>query len=368
MKNILAIAPYKFLPAQSGGQKGIFLFYKYLVNEANIYCVSTQNNDLSNTGGINVSAIFSNSSMRYINLFYFFKLKKIISKNNIDTIIIEHPYMGMLGILLQFFCKKNLIIHSHNIETLRFKNLKKWWWRLLFSYEKTVHRMADFSFFITEEDRQYALRHFHLTVNKTTVITYGTEIEKALPLAEKKKTVTTLKKQFHIAEQRTLLLFNGVFGYGPNDKALYLLLQQIMPALLAIDKNFALLICGKNIPEEVKRYASENIIIKGFVDDIDAVFKGAEIFLNPIWTGGGIKTKLVEALSFGTSAVSFKSGAIGIPTDVAGDKLKIVEDEDVTQFAQAIIEQRRTIADPTVERFYHHFYWKNIAKKTADFL
>lgn len=368
MKNVLVIAPYKFLPAKSGGQKAIFLFYKYLAKEANIFCVTTKNNDLSDTQGINVSAVFSNSSLRYANLFYFFNLKKIIAKNNIDTIIIEHPYMGMLGILLKVFCKKKLIIHSHNIETLRFRGLKKWWWRLLFLYEKNVHRIADFSFFITAEDKHYAIHHFHLKEAKTAVITYGTEIEKAFSLEEKNEAVFALKSQYQIAPEQTVLLFNGVFGYTPNDNALYLLVQKIMPALLTKDKNFVLLICGKNIPEEIKAYGSAQVLIKGFVDDIDAVFKGAEIFLNPIWTGGGIKTKLVEALSFGASAVSFKSGAIGIPAQLAADKLKIVEDEDIAQFVQAIIAQKNTIQLSTPERFYSHFYWESIAKKAATFL
>lgn len=368
MKNVLAIVPYKFLPAQSGGQRAIFHFYKHLSKTANVLCVSTRENNPVSTDGIRVLKIFSNSPLRYINLFYFFKLRKLIAKNNIDTIILEHPYMGKLGLLLKYFCKKRLIVRSHNIESLRFKDLGKWWWRLLFLYEKIIHRLVDFSFFITEEDRQYAVQHFHLAENKTTVITYGTEIENALSSEGKKEAITTLKKHYNIAPEQTLLLFNGVFGYTPNDKALYLLVQRIMPALLEKDNRFTLLICGKNIPEEIKKYVSENIIIKGFVDNIDIVFRGAEIFLNPIWAGGGIKTKLVEALAFGASAVSFKSGAIGIANFITGEKLSVVNDEDVEQFVEGIIRQKEKVGLTTPEIFYTHFSWSGIVMKADKYL
>ena len=69
--------------------------------------------------------------------------------------IIEHPYYGWLGLLVKRFCKVKLIIHSHNIEAERFKTTGRWWWKILWHYEKNVHKSADFTFCITENDRQY---------------------------------------------------------------------------------------------------------------------------------------------------------------------------------------------------------------------
>ncbi|MDE1191942.1 MAG: glycosyltransferase family 4 protein [Arachidicoccus sp.] len=201
---------------------------------------------------------------------------------------------------------------------------------------------------------------------KTTVITYGTIIEKSYTETQKAEYIKQLKFTFNIPISNTLLLFNGAFGYEPNDRALDLLLNEIMPLLLQRDKHFTLLICGKNIPQDYNRYQSENIIIKGFIENIDEVFKGAEIFLNPIWLGGGIKTKLVEALAFGSSAVSFRSGALGIPKNAIGEKLSIVEDKNIVQFAEEIIHQRNTLNIDTPNSFYEYFYWGNIAKKAAQ--
>jgi hypothetical protein len=368
MNTILAISSYKIFPPHSGGQKGIALFYKYFSKEADVILVGTKNNDSSNTLGRKVLNNFGTSKLRYANLFYFFKLRNILKKNHVQTIIVEQPYMGIFGIMLKYFCKKKLVIHSHNIEGLRFKDLGKWWWRYLYAYEKKVHQIADFSFFINKEDKDFAIKNFRLKEEKTTVITYGTEIAAPLHAEEKQAAIAQLKQLFGIPQEQTVLLFNGVFGYKPNDEALYFLVNKIMPLLLSKDDGFTLLICGKNIPEEIKNNITKRIVIKGFVEDIDAVFKGAEIFLNPIWSGGGIKTKLVEALSFGASCVSFKTGAIGVEKNIAGEKLLIADDENIEDFVQKIIQQKQTILHSTPETFYRHFYWGEVAGKAAKFI
>lgn len=40
--NILAIAPYSFLPARTGGQKHIEIFYRFLGKQASVIVASTQ--------------------------------------------------------------------------------------------------------------------------------------------------------------------------------------------------------------------------------------------------------------------------------------------------------------------------------------
>lgn len=365
MINLLTIAPYSFLPAHTGGQKAIFLLYKYIARKVNITCVSTKTND-QGKAPFEVMPVFSDSALRYINFFYFFKLKKIIRKKNISHVSIEHPYMDILGIMLKNWCNVKLIVRSHNIEATRFKTLNKWWWPILQRYEKYVHRRADHSFFITEEDRLYALEHYHLDEEKTSVLTYGSEISESMTIEEKKAEVAKIKTEYGIPEYLHLLLFNGSFHYEPNLNALQVLLYKIMPLLLQKRKDFFLLVCGKNIPENITNSKFEQTKIAGFVDDIDAVFKGSEIFLNPVWQGGGIKTKLVEALCYSCSAVSFENGAIGIPENIVDGKISIVDDEDCHAFTDAIIHQSSTTEYVVPHKFYFHFAWENIAQRFVD--
>ena len=159
------------------------------------------------------------------------------------------------------------------------------------------------------------------------------------------------------------MLFNGIFGYAPNDTALQLLIEEIMPGLLATDPAFHLIVCGKGIPEKFTGIKNESITVLGFVEDIQEVFLAAEIFLNPIWQGGGIKTKLVEALAKGSAAVSFESGGIGVDPGLLDGKLKLVPNLDTTLFIEAVKEIKSAVYKPTPKAFWDYFDWDQIARK-----
>ena len=116
---------------------------------------------------------------------------------------------------------------------------------------------------------------------------------------------------------------------------------------------------------ELKAYADKNIIYAGFVDDITLYFKGADIFINPVTDGGGIKTKLVEALGYNLNAVSTINGATGVDENMCNGKLLTTEDDDWESFS---VKMREAVfvGQSIKDDFFNHFYWDNIAKKAAE--
>ncbi len=366
MLNVLSIVPYNFLPSKMGGQKCIAFGNKFLSQYVNLTCVTVANNDVTKAD-YDVLNILSNSQLRYINIFYFFKLKEIIRQKKITHIIIEHPYYGWLGYLIKKICRVKLIVRSHNIEALRFKSINKWWWKILWHYEKFVHKNADMSFFITNFDNDYAVSNFHLKASQCSVITYGFDLKAAPSKDEKLISKKCIYKQYNLINNETILFFNGTLSYKPNIDALNVILETINPILL---KNSALkykiIVCGQNLPESydnLKSYKVKNIIYAGFVEDIATYFKATDIFLNPVIEGGGIKTKIVEALGNNASLVTTKSGAIGIPINLTANKMIVVEDNDWQQFTQAILEV--DIHQRISTSYFDYFYWGNIAKKAS---
>ena len=367
---ILSLVSYKFLPPDMGGQKGIAFFNRYLSKKINLRCVTTKDNNTDNSEGYPIQNILSNSRLRYINPFYFFILSRIIRQEKITHLILEHPYYGWLAILLKWFCKIKLIVHSHNIESQRFKSMGKWWWGILWHYEKFTHRNADHNFFIQNNDRDYAIENFKLVQEHCTTITYGFEFN-TVPAAEVKITARELIcKMYNIPATEKILLFNGTLGYKPNLIAVNNILEKINPLLLASENfTYKIIICGNKLPAAYKGlidYKEKNIIYAGFVDDINLYFKGCDIFINPVIDGGGIKTKLVEALGYNLSVVSSQSGAIGISAEVTGAKMKVVEDGNWAAFATEIINMQTAKQTPAV--FFEHFYWGNITEKAAAVL
>lgn len=338
---------------------------------AAVYCITVKENAALEKESITVQPVLGSmqSKLRYINPGLYFSIKNYCKQNGIKHIIIEHPYYGWLGYLLKKFAGLRYIIRSHNIEGERFRSLKKWWWRIMFGYEKMVHRYADLNFFITEEDKTQAIAHFKLDEKKCFVSPYG--IEGLYPANEKK---LAAKQQvmtwLGIAAQPKLLLFNGALDYAPNRDALDKILYQINPLLKAtLHQPYKIIICGKGLDAKydgLKDFLKDDIIYAGFVPDIELYFLAADVFINPITSGGGIKTKLVEALAANTPAVSFKAGAQGVPTAVTGNSLYVVSDNDYTAFANAIVNVVNNAPTKIPQAFYNYFSWDAIAKNAVD--
>lgn len=366
---VLSIVSYPFLPAQTGGQKGIALFNKYFSRQVELHCITPKSNQNQLAGYITVP-LFGQSKFRYINILNFFFIRKYLKAQNIDYVVLEHPYFGWLGLMLKYFCRVRLVVHSHNIESIRWKNLGKWWWKILFGYEKLTHKNADINFFITDEDKEYAIKEFLLQRGKCITVTYGTEIRSKPFPEEVEKARKFLVDKYGIGRDEMVILFNGAFNYAPNLKALECVCNEINPILLKENNlKYKILICGKHIPPDwgVTRNFT-NIIFAGFVDDISIYLKGAALFLNPITDGGGIKTKLVEALAYNLKCISFRSGAIGIPEQITGEKLFVAEDGDVSEFARLVMNAAQKPESDIPDVFFERFYWENIVNRCASML
>ena len=367
---ILSLVSYNFLPPKMGGQKGIAFFNRYLSKRTDLYCVTLKENEITGTEAYTIQNILSNSPLRYINLFYFFTLRKIIREKKITHLILEHPYYGWLGILLKWFCRIKLIVHSHNIESLRFKSLGKWWWGILWNYEKITHKNANLNFFIQDNDKNYGVEKYNLAPEKCFTITYGFEMNTPPGEEVKRSARKFITSSHNINETEKILLFNGTLDYKPNQDALDIILTIINPKLLA-DPHFKykIIICGNRLPllyNSLADYSNKNIIYAGFVDDISIYFKGADIFINPVTDGGGIKTKLVEALGYNMNVVTTANGAIGIPVEISGTKMQVTADNDWTSFAQKIIQTNNSTT--ISKEFFDHFYWGNITEKAINII
>lgn len=366
VKDILAIVPYKVLPANFGGEKCVTQFYQYLGQLVNLTAVSTKANKIELARNYRMLNIFSDSRIRYANPFLYFKLKKLLRETGATQVLIEHPYYGWLAWLLKITLNVKWVIHSHNIEYMRSRSIGRKWWPALKWYEQWTYKNADLIFFISEDDQRHAIEVMGIRSSKTEAITYGIET-KSLPddLADARKIIRT---KHGIADDERILLFNGALFHHSNYDAVTIITEKINPFLLQHNLKYKILICGKGLPEqfdELKAFRDKNIIHAGFVEDISLYFKSADIFLNPIESGAGIKTKAIEALSANNTVVSTELGALGIKREVCGNKLHVVNDGDWNSFNNALLNifhENEKLPDS----FFDYYYWGNIALKAKE--
>ena len=367
VKKFLVIAPYQYLPYFSGGQKSIAQFLDYLGKETDLTVVSVAQNDASLIKTYRLLPwLKQKSSSRYSDRSLISKLSSLIKEQKIDAVIWEHPYYAWLASMVKNRTRIKTILHIHNIEYQRFHSTGKWWWWIMRSYEKWFFKKADEILFVSPDDREFAIKKWNIDEQKCIEVAFGVEISHYPP--DKDQCKQRIRSAHNIANDEKIFLFNGLLDYKPNLDALMAILQEINPLLLKQNKfKYKIIICGKRLPAELhqlKEYANQNIFYAGFVDDIESYFKGADLFLNAVQSGGGIKTKMVESIAFGTTVITTETGAAGIHKDICGNKLVMVPDNKWNDFASAIVAyaDKNEITPPS---YYQYYYWGNIVKKVV---
>lgn len=362
MKKVLAIAPYPYLPFFSGGQKFIAQFLEYLGKEVELTVITVAENDFTLAKNYKTIPLLKKGFTRYADFSLVKKITLLIQQEKFDTVIWEHPYYGWLANRIKKKTGVRTIIHTHNIEYQRFRSTGRWWWPILKVYEKWAFKKSDGLFFITPEDKEFAIQHWGIAKNKCFDLPFGIEV-KEFP-ADKAACRENIAQRHGIRADEKIILFNGLLNYKPNLDALKIITEEINPRLIQQSSfSYKIIICGKGLPEEMndlKNFANKNIIYAGFVDTIEPYFKAADIFLNPVLTGGGIKTKMVEAIAFGATVIATESGAAGILKEACGEKLKITNDGDWDSFSKAITTINST--PPTPNEYYSHYYWENVIR------
>lgn len=362
MEKVLNIVSYPYLPYYSGGQKLIAQFNQYLGEQCILHVAGTTDNDAALARNYSFHPLLHKSKLRYADLSSFFRLKKLIRDQQIETVIIEHPYAGWLGWMLKKACKIKLIVHTHNIEYERFRTVGKSWWPVLKFYERWVLKKADVIFCISDEDRNWMIEKMGITSQKCILVPYGINQQQNPTDKKESKTLVCARHGFDINHR--LLFFNGLLDYKPNLDALKIIIGQINPLLLKSSLQYNILITGKRLPaemDELKAWNEQHIFYAGFVDDIDLYFKAADLFLNPVQSGGGVKTKMIESIALGTTVISTVSGAAGIDKSLCGDKLLTVADNDWSNFVKVIVEKSDTVS-LTQDAYYETYYWGNIIR------
>ena len=122
MLKLLDIVPYPYLPYYSGGQKSIAQFLEYLGTETDLTVIGSMSNDAALVKNYLHIPLLKRSVFRYTDISLIGKIVSLIQKNNYDAVIWEHPYYYWLANRIKKRTGIRTIVHTHNIEYLRFKS------------------------------------------------------------------------------------------------------------------------------------------------------------------------------------------------------------------------------------------------------
>lgn len=359
---VLSIVPSPLLPPVDGGQKHTYGMLDALGKIVDLKCI-TDNKSGTMGHSFKLFPKMEHKVRKYLSFGNYRYIVSKIQEFKPVAILLEKPFMGPIVYIASKKTGVPFYVHAHHIEFLRYRALGKWWYPLLYVWESFTFQKARAIFFISEEDRELALEKFKLPIEKCLVSPYG--IPQKEPLSRPQASIAQTRALHNIAPDEKLIMFFGVLKYLPNIEALELIVNEILPRLKEkIKVPYKLLICGAGLSEayeqQLETFKNDHLIYAGFVHDIDEYTASADVVINPVLSGGGIRTRVVEALGFNKPVVSTLTGAHGIDARLCGHKLKVVADTDwdgfVNKIAEALDEHETIPAS-----FFEHYSWDAIA-------
>lgn len=93
------------------------------------------------------------------------------------------------------------------------------------------------------------------------------------------------------------ILFWGALDRSVNEDGMLWFLKQVYPLVIKKNPNIKLVILGANPSKNLLKFASQNILIPGFVADPIPYFEKASLAIAPIKVGAGIKIKVLEFMA-----------------------------------------------------------------------
>ena len=108
--------------------------------------------------------------------------------------------------------------------------------------------------------------------------------------------------------------FIGNYHHAPNADAINWFLESIAPYLFEKIDGLEIIVAGKNIPAAISGTTVQNakLIIMEDISNLADFYSAIHVFINPIISGRGLRTKLVECAAYGRPIISTRLGAEGL--------------------------------------------------------
>ncbi|WP_045518255.1 glycosyltransferase family 4 protein [Neobacillus niacini] len=162
-----------------------------------------------------------------------------------------------------------------------------------------------------------------------------------------------LPQEAATVKENTDCLFVGAMDRPENYEGVRWFISEIWSKILLEIPNAKFIVAGSKPPEWLKTMNSDDIVITGFVEDLDVYYKKAAVFIAPLLSGAGVKFKIVQALAYGLPVVTTEIGAEGI-------------NENNEEFFAKVTAEPDDIAAEVIQLMKNASYRESIGKKARN--
>lgn len=271
---------------------------------------------------------------RFITRHFENALTAILKKEKFDIIQFETLFTSPYLKLIRSLSDAKVVLRAHNIEHLIWQRiaggcanpLKKLYLkhlaRTLKLYELGTLQKVDGIAAITSKDADF----FANSAPDKPVI--------AIPFGISADVSDELPQ--NVKEDKTPTLFHlGSMNWIPNQEGIRWFIKNVWPAVSAKYPELKFHLAGREMPGWLKEIKVPGIVIDGEVPDAKEYMVSHTLMIVPLFSGSGIRIKIIEGMQARKAIITTAIGAEGIAA-TNGEHLLLAE--DVEGFANAIYQ------------------------------
>ena len=252
-------------------------------------------------------------NMMYINNKIITEICSIVKNNNIKVIFIEDSEFGNLVNRLKNDCEGcRVFSFYHDIKA----DLYKQW----MNNERTFKSKIEYTIGIRQEYVNQKYADINMVFNerdaKKFQAYYGKRPDVIIPLPAPVPTISdNIMNSITAKDDKKNILFVGK-KYYPNLVGFKWFVDNVLPSLT---DNIQVDVVGRGLEELRNEYSDPRINVIGGVESLNPYYENADIVIAPLFDGGGMKSKTVEALSFGKIFVGTEESLFGFWEEMDSD-------------------------------------------------
>ncbi len=300
-----------------------------------------------------VNLIFSNkpyNAVRFIDKKFGKELARLLQVNAFDVVQLEGLYLCPYIPLIRKYTKATLVYRAHNIEHEIWERAEQ----MGTGFRKLYFQV------LAKRIKRFEIRMLNTYDLLVPITARDGEILDALGNKKKKHISQTGIDSSELIPNAKHLEFPSLFHIGslewaPNQEGLLWFVENCWPIIHKKFPDLTFYVAGRNAPPTFRdKLKLKNIIFEGEVKDAYAFMNSKAIMIVPLFSGSGMRIKIVEGMALGKAIVTTPVGAEGI--NVSHGK-NIFIAEDVRSFCSSVarLVENRQLVD-------------NVGSKAIDFI
>ena len=149
------------------------------------------------------------------------------------------------------------------------------------------------------------------------------------------------------------IVFVGGFQHLPNVDAVQYFVNSIMPLLREKLPGVCFYVVGSKPPKEIQDLATGDIIVKGYIEDLEPLLDQIRINIAPLRYGAGIKGKVANAMTQGLPTVA---------TSIANEGMPLIDGKHIL-----VADSAEAFSNAVVRLYEDELLWKHLSDNGLNF-